>query len=155
MSCGAHVWRKLRERRTGLLGEEGKAPPTQKKLIVIRRARACLSRSGHESHRACARCRHSGTDVRVNSRNRVLAKPIDACHAVCAPSLSSLDILPVPSPDRSEGKSMCQALTQSCGRDRASTASASAVTLRGIPQCHGENVEPTVRPQSASESGTV
>ncbi|KAF8304337.1 hypothetical protein TcYC6_0037780 [Trypanosoma cruzi] len=35
------------------------------------------------------------------------------------------------------------------------TASASAVTLRGIPQCHEENVEPTVRPRSASESGTV
>ncbi|KAF8292119.1 hypothetical protein TcYC6_0118560 [Trypanosoma cruzi] len=33
------------------------------------------------------------------------------------------------------------------------TASASAVTLRGIPQCHGENVEPTVRPRSASEGG--
>ncbi|KAF8284937.1 hypothetical protein TcBrA4_0043560 [Trypanosoma cruzi] len=35
------------------------------------------------------------------------------------------------------------------------TATASAVTLRGIPRRHGENVEPTVRPQSASESGTV
>ncbi|KAF8284984.1 hypothetical protein TcBrA4_0043160 [Trypanosoma cruzi] len=33
--------------------------------------------------------------------------------------------------------------------------SATAVTLRGIPQCHGENVASTVRPQSASESGTV
>ncbi|KAF8297779.1 hypothetical protein TcBrA4_0066020 [Trypanosoma cruzi] len=32
---------------------------------------------------------------------------------------------------------------------------ASAVTLRGAPQCHGENVEPTVRPRSTSESGTV
>ncbi|RNC58870.1 hypothetical protein TcCL_ESM03479 [Trypanosoma cruzi] len=35
------------------------------------------------------------------------------------------------------------------------TASASAVTLRGIPQCHGENKEPIVRPRSTSESGTV
>ncbi|KAF8306669.1 hypothetical protein TcBrA4_0021810 [Trypanosoma cruzi] len=35
------------------------------------------------------------------------------------------------------------------------TASASAVTLRGIPRCHGENVASTVRPRSASESGTV
>ncbi|KAF8303754.1 hypothetical protein TcYC6_0038040 [Trypanosoma cruzi] len=35
------------------------------------------------------------------------------------------------------------------------TASASAVTLRGIPQCHGENVEQTARPRSASGSGTV
>ncbi|KAF5213636.1 hypothetical protein ECC02_013831 [Trypanosoma cruzi] len=52
-------------------------------------------------------------------------------------------------------KPTCQALTQSCGRDRAMTASASAVTLRGIPQSHEENVEPTVRPRSASESGTV
>ncbi|KAF8306520.1 hypothetical protein TcBrA4_0023110 [Trypanosoma cruzi] len=50
---------------------------------------------------------------------------------------------------------MCQALTQSCGRDRAMTASASAVTLRGIPRRHGENVESTVRTRSASESGTI
>ncbi|PBJ79547.1 hypothetical protein BCY84_02693 [Trypanosoma cruzi cruzi] len=35
------------------------------------------------------------------------------------------------------------------------TASASAVTLRGIPRRHGENVESTVRTRSASESGTV
>ncbi|ESS55600.1 hypothetical protein TCDM_12917 [Trypanosoma cruzi Dm28c] len=35
------------------------------------------------------------------------------------------------------------------------TASTSAVTLRGIPQCHGENVESTVRTRSTSESGTV
>ncbi|ESS61943.1 hypothetical protein TCDM_14261 [Trypanosoma cruzi Dm28c] len=35
------------------------------------------------------------------------------------------------------------------------TATASAVTPRRIPQCHGENAEPTVRPQSAGESGTV
>ncbi|ESS55198.1 hypothetical protein TCDM_13347 [Trypanosoma cruzi Dm28c] len=39
--------------------------------------------------------------------------------------------------------------------DRAMTASASAVTLRGIPRRHGENVEPTVRPRSASESGIM
>ncbi|ESS62828.1 hypothetical protein TCDM_14259 [Trypanosoma cruzi Dm28c] len=35
------------------------------------------------------------------------------------------------------------------------TASASAVTLRGIPQRHGENVASTVRTRSTSESGTV
>ncbi|ESS63710.1 hypothetical protein TCDM_14256 [Trypanosoma cruzi Dm28c] len=35
------------------------------------------------------------------------------------------------------------------------TASASAVTRRGIPRRHDENVESTVRPRSASESGTV
>ncbi|KAF8304198.1 hypothetical protein TcYC6_0038550 [Trypanosoma cruzi] len=35
------------------------------------------------------------------------------------------------------------------------TASASAVTFRGTPQSHEENVEPTVRPRSASGSGTV
>ncbi|KAF8277585.1 hypothetical protein TcBrA4_0108700 [Trypanosoma cruzi] len=40
-------------------------------------------------------------------------------------------------------------------RDRAMTASASAVTLRGAPQCRGENVESTVRPRSASESGVM
>ncbi|KAF8306556.1 hypothetical protein TcBrA4_0022300 [Trypanosoma cruzi] len=35
------------------------------------------------------------------------------------------------------------------------TASASAVTLRGAPRRHGENVELTVRTRSTSESGTV
>ncbi|RNE99192.1 hypothetical protein TcG_12617 [Trypanosoma cruzi] len=35
------------------------------------------------------------------------------------------------------------------------TTPASAVTLRGVPQRHGENVESTVRPQSASESGIM
>ncbi|ESS63198.1 hypothetical protein TCDM_14258 [Trypanosoma cruzi Dm28c] len=35
------------------------------------------------------------------------------------------------------------------------TASTSTVTLRGIPRRHGENVESTVRPRSASECGTV
>ncbi|KAF8284640.1 hypothetical protein TcBrA4_0076330 [Trypanosoma cruzi] len=34
-------------------------------------------------------------------------------------------------------------------------ATASAVTLRRIPRCHGENVASTVRTRSASESGTV
>ncbi|RNC34638.1 hypothetical protein TcCL_Unassigned02552 [Trypanosoma cruzi] len=57
--------------------------------LVIRRARAGLSKSGQESHRASARCRHSGRDVRAKTRNRVLATPTSACHAVCAPSFSS------------------------------------------------------------------
>ncbi|RNE95637.1 hypothetical protein TcG_13316 [Trypanosoma cruzi] len=34
-------------------------------------------------------------------------------------------------------------------------APASAVTMRGIPRRHGENVESTVRTRSTSESGTV
>ncbi|KAF8277384.1 hypothetical protein TcBrA4_0111280 [Trypanosoma cruzi] len=34
-------------------------------------------------------------------------------------------------------------------------ASASAVTLRGIPRRRGENAESTVRPRSASESGIM
>ncbi|RNF02055.1 thimet oligopeptidase [Trypanosoma cruzi] len=52
-------------------------------------------------------------------------------------------------------KPTCQALAQSCGRDRAMTASASVFTLRGILRRHGENAESTARPQSASEGGTV
>ncbi|RNC53158.1 hypothetical protein TcCL_ESM09542 [Trypanosoma cruzi] len=53
-------------------------------LLVICRARAGLSKSGQVSHRACARSRHSGHDARVDTRNRVLATPTSACHAVCA-----------------------------------------------------------------------
>ncbi|RNF00389.1 hypothetical protein TcG_11918 [Trypanosoma cruzi] len=35
------------------------------------------------------------------------------------------------------------------------TATASAVTLRGIPRCHGENVASTARTRSTSESGIM
>ncbi|KAF5217520.1 hypothetical protein ECC02_009621 [Trypanosoma cruzi] len=142
-----------RQRRAGHRSEGGTAPPIQG-FLVIRKARAGLSKSGQESHRACARCRHSGTDVRVNTRNRVLSRPTSACHAVCAPSFSSWKsfhhgrFTAVREPT-------CHALAQFCGRDRAMTVSASAVTLRGTPRCHGENVKPAVRPRSASESGTV
>ncbi|RNF05458.1 hypothetical protein TcG_10729 [Trypanosoma cruzi] len=54
-SCGAHVGKKLRQRRAGLLGEEGKAPPTQKKPIVIRRACAQVCRGVGMSRIAPAR----------------------------------------------------------------------------------------------------
>ncbi|RNE96808.1 hypothetical protein TcG_12853 [Trypanosoma cruzi] len=90
----------------------------------------------------------------VNTRNRVLATPSSACHAVCAPSFSSWNFFQY-GRLTAVRKPTCQALTQSCERDRAMTASASAVTLRGIPRRHGENVESTVRTRSASESGTV
>ncbi|EAN98163.1 hypothetical protein TcCL_ESM09311 [Trypanosoma cruzi] len=113
-----------------------------------------MSKSGQESHRACAPCRHSEHDVRVGTRNRVLATPTTACHAVCAPSFSSWTCFQY-SRLTAVRNSTCQALTQSCGRDPAMTAPASAVTLRGIPQCHEENTEPTLRPQSISGSGTV
>ncbi|RNC38758.1 thimet oligopeptidase, partial [Trypanosoma cruzi] len=94
-----------------------------------------------------------GHDVRVNTRNRVPPHR-QAPVMRCAPSFSSWNLFQysrltaVRRPTR-------QALTQSCGRDRAMTASASAVTLRGAPQCHGENVEPTVRTRSTSECGIM
>ncbi|KAF8286464.1 hypothetical protein TcYC6_0037570 [Trypanosoma cruzi] len=125
-----------------------------RELLAVCRARDGLSKSGQESHRACARCRHSGHDVRVDTRNAALATPTSAFHAVCAPSFYSWTSFQY-SRLTAARKPTRQALTQPCGRDRAMTASASAVTLRGIPQCHEENVEPTVRPRSASESGTV
>ncbi|EAN98842.1 hypothetical protein Tc00.1047053506767.410 [Trypanosoma cruzi] len=116
---------------------------------------ACgLSKSGQESHRTFARCRHSGHDVRVDTRNRVLATPKNACHMVCAASFSSCTSFHY-NPPTALRKPTRQALTQSCGRYRAMTAPASAVTLCGIPKCHWENTEPTARPQSASESGIM
>ncbi|RNC39644.1 thimet oligopeptidase, partial [Trypanosoma cruzi] len=72
----------------------------------------------------------------------------------CAPSFSSWNFFQY-GRLTAVRRPTCQALTQSCGRDRAMMASASAVTLRGAPQCHGENVESTVRTRSTSESGTV
>ncbi|RNC51701.1 hypothetical protein TcCL_ESM11152 [Trypanosoma cruzi] len=113
-----------------------------RELLVICRARAGPSESGQGSHRACARCRHWGHDARVDTRNTALATPTSACHAVCAASFYSWTSFQY-SRLTAARKPTRQALTQSCGRDRAMTASASAVTLRGIPQCHEENVEPT------------
>ncbi|ESS63062.1 mucin-associated surface protein (MASP) [Trypanosoma cruzi Dm28c] len=122
-------------------------------FLVTRRARRPVEERAGVASRLCAEP-PLGNDVRVNTRNRVLATPTSACHAVCAPSFSSWNFFQY-GRLTAVRRPTCQALTQSCGRDRAMTASASAVTLRGIPRRHGENVESTVRTRSASESGTV
>ncbi|RNC34141.1 mucin-associated surface protein (MASP), partial [Trypanosoma cruzi] len=88
-SCGAHVGKRFRRRQRRAGHRSEGRHHRHRGFLVIRRARAGLSKSGQVSHRACAQCRHSGTDVRVNTRNRVLATPTGACHAVCAPSFSS------------------------------------------------------------------
>ncbi|ESS62037.1 thimet oligopeptidase [Trypanosoma cruzi Dm28c] len=122
-------------------------------LLVIRRARAGVSKSGQELHRACAGIRHSGT-MSGSTPGTESSPPRQAPVTRCAPSFSSWNFFQY-GRLTAVRKPTCQALTQSCGRDRAMTASASAVTLRGIPRRHGEDVESTARPQSASESGTV
>ncbi|RNC32794.1 hypothetical protein TcCL_Unassigned04569 [Trypanosoma cruzi] len=60
-----------------------------------------MSKSGQESHRAFVQSRRSGHDVRIETRNRVLATPTGACHTAHAPSFL-LGIPPVRSPDCSE-----------------------------------------------------
>ncbi|ESS55664.1 hypothetical protein TCDM_12850 [Trypanosoma cruzi Dm28c] len=154
-SCGVFVGKmfRRRQRRASLLSKE-RDGTTDTEGYLWSAGCAGLSKSGQELHRACAEIRHFGHDVRVNTRNRVLATPSSACHAVCAPSFSSWNFFQY-GRLTAVRRPTCQALTQSCERDRAIVASASAVTLRGAPQCHGENVESTVRPQSTSESGTV
>ncbi|KAF8285635.1 hypothetical protein TcBrA4_0037850 [Trypanosoma cruzi] len=140
-------------RRAVRRSEEGTAPPTQR-FLFIRRTRAGLSKSGQESRRAYVRCCGSGQNVRADARNRALARLTGAGRAVCAPSFSSWKYFHY-SRLTAVRKPTCQALTQFCGRDRAIVACLSAASLRGIPQCHGETAEPTVRPRSASQSGTV
>ncbi|RNF11709.1 hypothetical protein TcG_09095 [Trypanosoma cruzi] len=81
------------------------------------------------------------------------ATPPSACHAVCA-FLFSWNFFQY-GRLTAVRKPTCQALTQPCGRNRAMTASTSAITLRGAPRRHGENTELIARPRSTSESGTV
>ncbi|KAF8297663.1 hypothetical protein TcYC6_0078300 [Trypanosoma cruzi] len=156
--CGAHVWKRFRrrQRRADLLSKERKAPPTQE-LIVIRRARAGPSKSGQESHRTCAQSRDSMPDVCLDTRDVffffLLHRRALVVRCARLPSYSWTFLQY--SRFTAVRKPTCQASTQSFGRDRGMTASASAVTLRGIPQCHEENVESAVRPQSSSESGTA
>ncbi|EKF30701.1 thimet oligopeptidase, putative,metallo-peptidase, clan MA(E), family M3, putative [Trypanosoma cruzi marinkellei] len=134
--------------------KEGTAPPTNNGLIVIRGARAALPKSGQESHRTSARCHDSGHDVRVDVGNKAHATPTTACHAVYVTFLSSR----TSSQFRrltAVRKPTCQALTPSCRRYRAMTASASAITLRGIPRRHGENIKSAGRPRYTKESGIM
>ncbi|RNC51992.1 thimet oligopeptidase [Trypanosoma cruzi] len=66
----------------------GTARPTQG-FLVIRKARAGLSKSGQESHRTCARCRHSGT--MFGSKPGTEPSPHRQAPVTrCAPSFSSL-----------------------------------------------------------------
>ncbi|RNF03228.1 mucin-associated surface protein (MASP) [Trypanosoma cruzi] len=154
-SCGVFVWKRFRrkQRRADLLDEEGTPPPTQRVACDPQGACRPVEERAGVASRLCGDP-PLGHDVRVNTRNRVLATPKSARHAVCAPSFSSWNFFQY-GRLTAVRRPTCQALTQSCGRDRAMMEPASAVTLRGIPQCHGENVEPTVRPRSTSESGTV
>ncbi|RNC38669.1 hypothetical protein TcCL_NonESM12059 [Trypanosoma cruzi] len=132
--------------------KKGTAPPTQGVPCDPQGARACR-RAGRSRiapvRRSADRARCPGQHQEVSS-----ATPRSARHAVCAPSFSSWNFFQY-GRLTAVRRPTCQALTQSCGRDRAMTASASAVTLRGIPQCHGEHLKPTVRTRSTSESGTV
>ncbi|EKF28702.1 hypothetical protein MOQ_007542 [Trypanosoma cruzi marinkellei] len=122
-------------------------------LLVVCRAHAILPKSGRESRRVIAYCRDSGHDAVEDTRNRVLATPTSARHAVrvLVSSWKPLQYGRL----TAVRKPTCQALAQSCGRDRALTASASAVTLRAILRCNGEDTKPTVQPRSASESGMM
>ncbi|RNC56298.1 mucin-associated surface protein (MASP) [Trypanosoma cruzi] len=70
-------------------------------------------------------------------RNRVLATPTAACHAVCATSFFSCTSFHYNLLTAAK-KPTCQAVTQSCERDRAIVTSSSAASLRGIPQCDGK-----------------
>ncbi|EKF28198.1 hypothetical protein MOQ_008063, partial [Trypanosoma cruzi marinkellei] len=58
-------------------------------LLVIRRARAILPKSGQESHRSCAQSRDSLPDVWLDTRNGFFVTSTSAWRAVCAPSSSS------------------------------------------------------------------
>ncbi|EKG02360.1 hypothetical protein TCSYLVIO_006615 [Trypanosoma cruzi] len=133
--------------------KKGTAPPTQRVACGPQGARRPVEERAGVASRLCGDP-PLGNDVRVNTRNRVLTTPSSACHAVCAPSFSSWNFFQYGRLTAVRG-STCQALTQSRESDRAMMASTSAVTLRGIPRCHGENVASTVRTRSTSESGTV
>ncbi|EKF99900.1 hypothetical protein TCSYLVIO_009175, partial [Trypanosoma cruzi] len=133
--------------------KKGTAPPTQRVTCDLQGARRPVEER-EESHRAFAEIRHSGTmsgSTPGTESSPHRKAPVMRCARLPFSSWNFFQY----GRRTAVRKSTCQALTQSCGRDRAMTATASAVTLRGIPRRHGENVESTVRTRSASESGTV
>ncbi|ESS60492.1 hypothetical protein TCDM_11982 [Trypanosoma cruzi Dm28c] len=141
-SCGAHVGKRFRrrQRRAGHRSQGGTAPPTQRVPCDPQGACRPVEEWAGVASRLCA-VPPLGHDVRVNSRNRDLAAPEAVCCAVGAPSFSSSNFFQY-GHLTAVRKPTCQALTQSCGRDRAMTLS--AVTLLGIPRRRGENVELTM-----------
>ncbi|RNC35388.1 thimet oligopeptidase [Trypanosoma cruzi] len=139
---GAHVGKRfrLRQRRAGLLSKKGRRH-RHRGFLVIRRARAGMSKSGQESHRACAQSRHSGHDVRVVPG--IESSPHRQAPAMrCTRLLFFWASLQYGHPTGVK-KSTCQIGPPSCGRDRAIMASSSSASLRGIPQCDGENMKST------------
>ncbi|RNC32376.1 mucin-associated surface protein (MASP) [Trypanosoma cruzi] len=139
-SCGAHFGKRFRrrQRRAILLSEGGTAPPTQRVICDTKGTRRHVEEWAGVASCLCAEpplvARCPG-----RARNRVLVTPTNACHAMCAPFLFSWASLQYGHPTAAR-KSMCQVGPQSCGRNRAIMASSSAASLRGIPQCDGENM---------------
>ncbi|RNC33881.1 mucin-associated surface protein (MASP) [Trypanosoma cruzi] len=139
-SCGAHVGKRFRrrQRRAGLLSEGGTAPPTQRVICDPRGTRRHVEEWAGIASRLCAEP-PLGARCPGRARNRVPATPTGACHTAHAPFLffwASLQYGHL----TAVKKSTCQIGPPSCGRDRAMTSS-SAASLRGIPQCDGENMK--------------
>ncbi|RNC32465.1 mucin-associated surface protein (MASP) [Trypanosoma cruzi] len=153
--CGAHVGKRSRrrQRRAVLLSKKGTAPPTQRVPCDTKGTRRHVEEWAGIAPCLCAEpplvARCPGC-----ARNRVLATPTGACHAVCAPSFSSWASFHY-NLFTAVRQSTCQALTQSCERNRAIVACLSAASLRGIPQCDGENMKPTEGPRCIKESSII
>ncbi|EKF28868.1 hypothetical protein MOQ_007366, partial [Trypanosoma cruzi marinkellei] len=134
--------------------KEGTAPPTNNGLIVIRGARAGLSRSGQESHRTSAQCHDSRR--RRPSRHREWSPRHTNKHLPCSVRafLHLLRFPPVRSPDRSEEAHVPGIGAVLRERSRHDGVSVYSNVAWDSAVSWG-NVVSAVRPRSASESCTV
>ncbi|ESS60395.1 hypothetical protein TCDM_12080 [Trypanosoma cruzi Dm28c] len=90
-------------------------------------------------------------DVCLHTRKTALATPTSAWRAVCATSSSSWNSFQY-NPLTAARNSTCQIGMPHCWRDRAIVASLSAASLRGAPQCDGENIKSAGRTRFTKES---
>ncbi|RNE97353.1 hypothetical protein TcG_13329, partial [Trypanosoma cruzi] len=134
--------------------KKGTAPPTQRVTCYPQGACRPVEERAGVASRLCgdpplgARCPGQHQEQSPHHTDRRLSR------GVCA-FLFLLEFLSVRPPDCGEEFHVPGIDAVPRERDRAMMASTSAVTLRGIPRRHGENVASTVRPRSTSESGTV
>ncbi|RNE96672.1 hypothetical protein TcG_12912 [Trypanosoma cruzi] len=139
--CGAHVrkrfWR--RQRRAGHRSQGGTPPPTQRVICDTEGTRRHVEEWAGVAPCLCA-------EPPLGARYPGQHQEYSPCHTDrCLPcgvraflffwaSLRYGHLTAVK-------KSTCQIGLSSCGRDRAIMASSSAASLRGIPQCDGEDMK--------------
>ncbi|EKG07945.1 hypothetical protein TCSYLVIO_000921 [Trypanosoma cruzi] len=139
--CGAHIGRRFRRRqpRAGHRSQGGTAPPTQRVPCDPQGARRHVEEWAGIASCLCAepplgaRCPGQHQEQSPRRTERRLSR-VGRAFLFSWASLRYGHLT-------AARMSTCQIGLPSCGRDRAIMASSSAASLRGIPQCDGENMK--------------